>query len=459
MKQPLPLASAVDPIAPSALTPFRNRNVYIENYGCQMNVSDSEVIASILAGAGYGSETEMRSADVILLNTCAIREKAEERVFGRLGELSSLKRKRPDLVLGVCGCMAQRIADQIAERAPYVDLVMGPDSYRNLPEAIENARGAPYIDTRLDPLEDYADIAPVRAEGVKAWLTIQRGCDKFCAFCVVPFVRGRERSVQLENVVDEARRLADSGVKEITLLGQTVNSYNDGRHDFADLLEAASEVDGIERIRFTSPHPSDATDAMIRVMGSNPKVCSHIHLPLQSGSDEVLTRMRRDYRVKEYMEVVEKLRANVAGAAITTDIIVGFPGETAAQFEETYRLMERVRYDGAFMFKYSERGGTVAQKRYADDIAEAEKIERLKRIIALQESVSAEIYAAKIGAAAAVLAEGVSKKSADDLFGKTDDFKTCVFPKDGAEIGEIVQVEIVDATPHTLIGRVVSKGG
>ncbi len=457
MKQPLPLAAVADPIAPETLTPFRNRSVYIENYGCQMNVSDSEVIASILAGAGYSAETEMRRADIILLNTCAIREKAEERVFGRLGELSSLKRKRPDLILGVCGCMAQRIADQIAERAPYVDLVMGPDSYRNLPEAIENARGAPYIDTRLDPLEDYADIAPVRAEGVKAWLTIQRGCDKFCAFCVVPFVRGRERSVQLEKVVEEARRLADSGVKEIALLGQTVNSYHDGRHDFADLLEAASEVDGIERIRFTSPHPSDATDAMIRVMGSNRKVCSHIHLPLQSGSDEVLTRMRRDYRVKEYMEVVEKLRANVPGAAITTDIIVGFPGETAAQFEETYRLMERVRYDGAFMFKYSERGGTVAQKRYADDIAEAEKIERLKRIIALQESVSAEIYASKVGTSAAVLAEGVSKRSGDDLFGKTDDFKTCVFPKGRAEIGEIVEVVIVDSTPHTLIGRVVSR--
>ena len=455
MKQALPLAPAAvaeSDMRESAVL-FRNRNVYIENYGCQMNVSDSEVMASILTEAGYGLASDIRSADVILLNTCAIREKAEERVFGRLGELSSLKRSRPDLALGVCGCMAQRIADQIRRRAPYVDLVMGPDSYRSLPQAIERARDDVYINTRLDPREDYADVAPVHAEGVKAWITIQRGCDKFCAFCVVPFVRGRERSVPLPDVVREAERLAADGVKEATLLGQTVNSYHDGKHDFADLLEAVAAVEGMERARFTSPHPSDATDAMISVMGSNPKVCSHIHLPLQSGSDEVLGRMRRDYRVKEYMEVVEKVRANVPNAAITTDIIVGFPGETAAQFEETYRLMERVRYDGAFMFKYSERGGTVAQKKYADDIPDAEKTARLKRIIALQESVSAEIYASRVGRTVSVLAEGVSKKSADDLFGKTDDFKTCVFPKGDAQVGDIVEVAVERATSHTLIGR------
>ncbi|MAF09026.1 tRNA (N6-isopentenyl adenosine(37)-C2)-methylthiotransferase MiaB [Candidatus Poribacteria bacterium] len=445
-----------DPIGEDAVVPYRGRKVYIENYGCQMNLSDAEVIRSILTRDGYGFTSAVDDADVILLNTCSVREHAEERVYGRLAELSSRKAGRPELVLGVCGCMAQRVADRMLDRAPYVDFVMGPDTYRNLPEALGATGGDPFLDVRLDRSEDYADILPIREEVVKAWLTIQRGCDKFCTFCIVPFVRGRERSISLASLVEEARGLGARGVREVTLLGQTVNSYDDGEHEFADLLNAVAEVDGIERVRFTSPHPSDATGAMIRAMGGNPKVCAHMHLPMQSGSDDVLRRMRRTYTVEEYLRVVDDLRTHVPGVAITTDIIAGFCGETADDHAATCDVMRRVRFDSAFMFRYSPREGAVAHKKHPDDVPEDEKIRRLREIIDLQEAVSREVYAGHVGSVVSALVEGPSKRDPSDLYGKTDDFKTCVFPGRDAQPGDIVRVRVESATAHTLIGRIVS---
>lgn len=460
MKHTLDIVSAPtqlpDPIGEDAVVPHRGRKVYIENYGCQMNVSDAEIIRSILARDGYGFTTGVDGADVILLNTCSVREHAEERVYGRLAELSSRKALQPELMLGVCGCMAQRVADGLLDRAPYVDFVMGPDTYRNLPDALQRVGDEPFLDVRLDRAEDYADILPTRAEGVKAWLTIQRGCDKFCSFCIVPFVRGREKSISLASLVREARGLAERGVREITLLGQTVNSYDDGDHDFADLLTAVSEVDGIERVRFTSPHPSDATDAMIRVMGENPTVCSHMHLPLQSGSDAVLRRMRRTYTIDEYLRVVADLRRHVPGVAITTDIIAGFCGETDEDHAATCDIMRQVRFDSAFMFKYSPREGTTAYKKHEDDVPGDEKIARLREIIDLQEGVSRELYGSRVGDVVAALVEGPSKRDPSDFYGKTDDFKTCVFPAADARIGDIVRVRVASATAHTLIGHTVT---
>jgi tRNA-2-methylthio-N6-dimethylallyladenosine synthase len=444
------------PVAPSTetLVPVNGKTVFIESYGCQMNLNDSEIIRAILRDAGYGFVDRPDAADVVLLNTCAVREHAEERVFGRLAELAHLKHGNPNRALGVCGCMAQHLKSAIPERAPYVDLVMGPDAYRSLPNALAQIHDTPFLDVNLARTERYDDIAPVRADGVTAWLTIQRGCDKFCTFCIVPFVRGRERSVPLESLVEHARRLAEEGVKEVTLLGQTVNSYRDAGRDFADLLAAVADVDGIERVRFTSPHPSDATEAMIRVMATHPKVCKHIHLPLQAGSNDVLKRMRRTYTVEEYLSVLDALRTQVSGVAVTTDIIVGFPGETDADFRETVAVMERVRYDGAFMFKYSPRKGTTADRKFPDDVPDDVKGGRLRDIIALQENISREVYRSRIGANVNVLVEGVSKRNAQQLYGKSDDFKTTVFPRENASVGDLVQVRIEDASAHTLLGRV-----
>ncbi|MDA1193290.1 MAG: tRNA (N6-isopentenyl adenosine(37)-C2)-methylthiotransferase MiaB, partial [Candidatus Poribacteria bacterium] len=401
------LPTHVDDPLNGTVRPFRDRKVHIENYGCQMNVADSEIIRAVLTDAGYEFTPTLRDADVILMNTCAIRENAEDRVFKRLRELAALKRANQALQIGVCGCMAQRLGETIVKRAPHVDLVMGPDAYRDIARALE-PHHAPYLGLELDKSEDYADILPVREDGIKAWLTIQRGCDKFCTFCIVPFVRGRERSISLASIVEETAMLVDRGVKEVTLLGQTVNSYYDGKHDFADLLIAVGDVPGIERVRFTSPHPSDATEPMIRAMASHPKVSRHIHLPLQSGSNETLKRMRRTYTVEEFEEIVAALRDAMPDVGITTDVIVGFCGESEDEYRATYDAMERIRFDAAFMFKYSERDGTVAAKKFDDDIAEETKVRRLREIIDLQNRVSEEIYTGMVGKTARVLVDGES---------------------------------------------------
>ena len=447
-------------------TPTHARRVYIETYGCQMNVSDSELMAGILARSGHQTVPHLDDADVVLINTCAIRENAETKVINRLKHLNHRKHRDPELIIGVCGCMAQHLRDRLLEAAPYVDLVMGPDAYRNLPTALDSlAREVeshvsltdrdPFVGLRLDKNEDYADIAPIRKEGIRAWLTIQRGCDKMCTFCIVPFVRGRERSLPLKRLVEDVEKLVDQGFKEVVLLGQTVNSYRDNGADFGELLYTIGEVNGLERVRFTSPHPADATDSMIDAMANSPAVCKHLHLPLQSGSTEVLERMRRTYTAEEYRTLVSKLRERVPDIALTTDIIVGFCGETDEEFMETYQMMADIRYDSAFMFKYSEREGTLAHKALPDDVPETVKGERLKRIIELQENISADLNTAVVGDTVAVLVEGESRRDADRYYGKTDGFKTTVFPKADSHIGDIVNVRVHSTTAHTLIGQKV----
>ena len=423
-----------------------------------MNLSDSELMAGILVYHGYQKADSLKDADVILVNTCAVREHAESRVLGHLADLNRYKLKRPDLILGVCGCMAQHLKEKLIEAAPYVDIVMGPDSYRNLPAAIENAMStSPFFALKLDKKEHYADIEPFREEGIRGWLPIMRGCDKMCTFCIVPFVRGRERSLPLHMLINEVKKMADEGYKEVVLLGQTVNSYHHDGCDFADLLMAVNEVDNIERIRFTSPHPIDVTDKMIDTMAHCDKVCKHIHLPLQSGSTKVLNVMRRNYTTEEYLQLVEKMRSKIPNLAIGTDVIVGFCGETDEDFQATYDMMTRVRFDSAFMFKYSPRTGTIAHRKLADDVPPEEKSRRLTAIIELQERISLEINQTFIGKTVEVLVEGESKRKEHQLFGKTDGFKTTVFPTNSAKTGQLVWVKVTDATSHTLLGEVVNK--
>ena len=432
------------------------RRVYIETYGCQMNVSDSELMSGILTRNGYEMVDRLEKANVVLLNTCAIRENAEEKVLNRLIHLHHRKRVQSDLVLGVCGCMAQHMKTKLIDAAPYVDFVLGPDAYRNLPMAIHSVTtGYPFLGLKLDRGEDYADIAPIRKDGVRSWLTIQRGCDKMCTFCIVPFVRGRERSIPLHLLVDDVKRLVDEGFKEVVLLGQTVNSYDDGTHNFGDLLFAVSKVEGIERIRFTSPHPSDATDALIEAMASCDKVCNQIHLPLQSGSTRVLKTMRRTYTAEAYRELVAKMREHIPNISISTDVIVGFCGETEEDFMETYNLMAEIRYDSAFMFKYSSREGTLAHRTLDDDVINEEKGRRLREIIELQEDISHEINQGLISETVEVLVEGESRREAEKYQGKTDGFKTAVFPKESSQVGDLVRVKVESATAHTLIGSIV----
>ncbi|MDX2171082.1 MAG: tRNA (N6-isopentenyl adenosine(37)-C2)-methylthiotransferase MiaB [Deltaproteobacteria bacterium] len=420
-------------------------SVYIETYGCQMNVADSELMRGHLARSGYSAASDPAEADVILLNTCAIREHAEERIFGRVGALSQYKLRKPHLQIGLAGCMAQHFKDRLLER---LDFVVGPDGYRRLPELLG---GDPFADVRLDRDETYADLAPERGAGVRAWVTVMRGCDKFCTFCIVPYVRGRERSVPADAVLAQVREAAAAGYREVVFLGQTVNAYRDGDSDFGALLRRAAAVEGIARVRFTSPHPSDMRPSTIAAMAECPQICPQLHLPVQSGSDAVLARMERGYTVAEYLDLVERLRDAVPGLALSTDVIVGFPGEREADFEATLGLLRRVRYDSAFMFKYSRRDHTKAGK-WEETVDEAEKGRRLEAVIALQERIAAEINAAWVGREVEVLVEGPARRPEGWLAGKTREFKTAVFPAGAAGLGDLVRVRVSDATAHTLIG-------
>src|SRR5437870_2253590 len=379
--------------------------VYIETYGCQMNVADTELVLGHLAAHGYRRTVGPDGADVILLNTCAIREHAEERVIGRLGELARYKRRRPDVRLGVTGCMAQHLRERLRERAPHVDLLVGPDGYRRLPELLGAGDADPHVALRLDPSETYADLPVPRGPGVRAWITVMRGCDRFCTFCIVPYVRGRERSLPGPAILEEVRRLAGQGTREVVFLGQTVNAYHDGEWDFAELLRRTGEVPGIARLRFTSPHPSDIGERLIETIADCPTVAPQLHLPVQSGSDRVLARMGRDYTAAAYEELVARLRGRRPGIALTTDVIVGFPGEDASDFAATEALVRRIRYDAAFLFKYSPREGTRAF-RWGDPVSAEEKAQRLQQLIALQGSISAEINRTLVGEEVEVLVEG-----------------------------------------------------
>ena len=432
--------------------------VFIETYGCQMNLADSELMGGILGTQGYTAAPNHDEADVILINTCAVRERAEERVFGRLSHLLQYKHARPEVILGVTGCMAERLRETITDRAPYVDLVVGPDAYRRLPELIAESQqidADPVVDVKLDRDETYEGLSPKRRPGISGWVTVQRGCDKFCTFCIVPFVRGRERGVAPDEILRQCRGLAERGYKEVTLLGQTVNSYRHDDTDFADLLEMLVEVDGLERIRFTSPYPTDFTPKLIETMARQKKICNYLHLPLQSGSDDQLERMKRLYTSGEFLALVDDIRAAIPSIAMSTDVIVGFPGETDDDYRQTVELLEKVRFDFAYLFKYSERDGTFAARNLPDDVPEEVKGERLRDLIERQEAISASVCAARVGDVVEVMVEGESRRDADDLCGRTDDFKTVVFPKPpgGLEPGSFADVAITDATSHTLLGE------
>jgi len=428
------------------------RSFYIETYGCQMNVADSELMLGRLGQAGYRRVERAEEADVILVNTCAIREHAEQRIYGRLGELTRHKLRRPGVVLGVAGCMAQHLRGKLMERVPLVDLVVGPDGYRRLPELIDEAREEPTLAVRLSRVETYGDLVPARADGVRAWVSIMRGCDKFCSFCIVPYVRGRERSLPADEVLRQVEHAAAEGFREIVFLGQTVNAYRDGDVDFAELLVRADRVSGIARIRFTSPHPSDMSDRAIGAMATCEKVPPHLHLPLQSGSDSVLRAMRRIYSMDEYERLVEKVRRAIPGIALSTDIIVGFPGETDADFQATRQAMDRIGYESAFIFKYSPRPGARSAE-WPDTVDEEEKTRRIMLLIEEQQKRSLLENEADVGSAVEVLVEGPTKRNPSEWFGKSAHFKTTVFPHRGERVGDLVSVRVDAATPHALLGE------
>jgi len=428
--------------------------IYIETYGCQMNVADAELMLGVLAREGYVRTTDPGEADVTLVNTCAVRDHAEQKVLSRLGELKGYK--RPGAVLGVVGCMAQRLGARLLERVPQVDLVIGPDGYRGLPELIARARGEGgerAADVEFRGWEHYEDVPPVRETGGSAFVTVQRGCDYRCTFCIVPMTRGPERSRKLSDVVREVQDLAAGGTTEVTLLGQTVNSYHDGTHDFADLLRAVGPVAGIRRVRFTSPYPTDFSDRVVAALAETPAVCEHVHLPVQSGSSRVLKRMLRRYDRARYLAVVAALRRAVPGIALTTDIIVGFPGETEEDFQETLSLVEEVGFDDAYTFKYSPREGTPATRlkdAVADDIAG----ERLQRLVALVRRLARQKNVALIGTSHEVLVEGRAKRG-DLLQGRTRTNKVALLAGPDRWIGTYQWVRLTGTTGSTFSARLV----
>ncbi len=416
-----------------------------------MNVADSQTVSSVLRRAGYVSADRVEDADVVLLNTCAIREHAEEKVLHRLRELARLKQSRPEVKLGLLGCMAQHNRVAIMEKAAFLDVVAGPDSYRRLPEMIGRAGYDAAIDVRLDRAETYADITPDYGGGVRAYVTAMRGCDKFCAFCVVPYVRGRERSIPPADLMREIGELAARGVKEVVLLGQTVNAYRSGDIGFGALLRMIASIDGIERIRFTSPHPSDTSESVIEAMATEPKVQPYLHLPIQSGADRILAAMERGYTVAEYLDLVARVRAAIPAIALSTDIIVGFHGEEESDFEATRAIMRAVGYDSAFMFKYSVREHTRAFG-LGDSVGEEEKGRRLTALIALQEEMSLARNRATIGHEFPVLVEGPARRGGGMMAGKTPQFKTAIFAGvEGVRAGDTVNLRVDSATGHSLM--------
>jgi tRNA-2-methylthio-N6-dimethylallyladenosine synthase len=428
------------------------KRIYIETYGCQMNVADSELMFGVLGREGYVRADHPAEADVMLVNTCAVRDNAEQRVIGRMGELQ--RHKRPGDVLGVVGCMAQRLGPILLERVPKVDLVVGPDAYRNLPELIDRAgHGQRATDVEFRDWEHYEDVPPVREKSPTAFVTVQRGCDYRCTFCIVPFTRGPERSRRLEDVVREVEALAAGGTTEVTLLGQTVNSYHDGRHDFADLLRAVGAVGGIRRLRFTSPYPTEFTERVIEAMASTPAVCEHVHLPVQSGSDAVLRRMLRRYTRARYLEVVAALRSAVPGITCSTDIIVGFPGETEAQFEETLTLVTDADFDDAYTFKYSVREGTPAVRlrdHVPDDVASA----RLERLIEAVRANTRRKNVARVGELHEVLVERPARRG-DLMLGRTRTNQLVLLDLPPSAAGDYHTCRLTGTTGSTFTGAVV----
>ncbi|MBI2419478.1 MAG: tRNA (N6-isopentenyl adenosine(37)-C2)-methylthiotransferase MiaB [Ignavibacteriales bacterium] len=432
---------------------MRKNSVFIETYGCQMNLADTEVVLSILAANGYDVANDIQSADVVLINTCSIRENAEQRIYGRLGNLKRYKEKNKNMVVGVLGCMAERLRKDLVEDKKIVDMVVGPDEYRRLPEFIDMAfDGEKGIGVRLSRVETYDDIMPFREDGLQAWISVMRGCDKFCTFCVVPFTRGRERSRSLRSIVNEVKELSARGFREITLLGQNVNSYQEGDSDFADLLSACAQVDHSMRFRFSTSHPQDISEKLLRTIAEHKNLCNYIHLPVQAGSNRILDLMNRTYTIEHYLTIIDKAREIIPGVSFSTDIISGFPTETWEDHLATLDVMQKVRYDGAYMFKYSPREGTKAYKM-EDDVPEEVKGKRLQEIIDLQHKISFEVNQELIDKEEIVLVEGLSKKSDKFFAGRTDSNKMVIFPlNDYVVRGDYVKVKITRATTATLFG-------
>ena len=434
------------------------KKLYIETYGCQMNASDTEVIFSILGKAGYVRTENISEADVILANTCSVRDNAEQRIMGRIEQFRLQKKKRKGVIIGIVGCMAERLKDRLLD-GHELDLVAGPDSYRSLPGLLESiAPDRPAINTMLSHEETYADISPMRTDknGVSAFISIMRGCNNVCSYCVVPYTRGAERSRDPYSIIREAREVFDAGYREVTLLGQTVDSYlwkgDDGTAvNFAGLLRMTAEVSPSLRVRFSTSHPKDISDEVIETMAAYGNICKHIHLPVQSGSTAVLEKMRRKYTREWYLERVARIRSVIPDIGLTTDVIAGFCGETLQDHADTLSLMEQVGFDWAFMFRYSERPGTLAARKYPDDVPPEEKTRRLNEIIELQNRKSLENYRKKIGCELEVLVEGPSRRNPDELCGRASDNKMCVFPAGGHRTGDYVRVRVESCTSATLI--------
>ena len=439
-----------------------SKKIYIETYGCQMNVGDSEVIFSILGKEGYERTESMDEADVILANTCSVRDNAEQRIWGRIEVFHKQKEKRGGVVVGIVGCMAERLKDKLLDTHK-VDLVAGPDSYRTLPALLRDiAPDKPQINVMLSHEETYADIVPVRTDrnGVSAFISIMRGCNNVCSYCVVPYTRGAERSRDPKTIVDEARDVFSKGYKEVTLLGQNVDSYNwnpeDGQGcDFPDLLEMVAGISPELRVRFATNHPKDISDKLIDTMAKYANICEHIHLPVQSGSDRLLEKMRRRYTSGWYLDRVARIREVMPGCGITTDVIAGFCSETEEDHRQTLELFRKVGFDYAYMFYYSERPGTLAARHYPDDVPPDVKTRRLNEIIALQNELSLKSNRNNIGKVFRVLVEGPSKKNPEELCGRSGSNKMCVFPGGGHKAGDYVDVEVVSCTSATLIGKLV----
>jgi tRNA-2-methylthio-N6-dimethylallyladenosine synthase len=427
------------------------KRVYLETYGCQMNEADSELIAGVLTRAGLEIVARPEDADALLLNTCAVRGHAEQRVLGRISELARFKARRPDLLVGVTGCMAQHLRGRLLEHARALDLVVGPDAYRDLPGLLERAAREPVAMVRPDPDETYGDLEPRRGPGVRAWVTVQRGCDKFCSYCVVPYTRGRERSLPLADVLREVRRAVAGGHREVILLGQTVNSWHEGGHDFVDLVRAVRGVEGLMRLRFMSPHPAHLGAPLIALMAEGGPVCPQLHLPLQSASDRILQAMGRGHTLAQYQDVVARLRAAVPALALSTDLIVGFPGETAEDFQRTIDYLRETRFDSAFLFKYSARPDTRAFGT-EETVSEEEKSRRLAQVIELQHAISGAMNDRWIGREVEALVEGPARRDPGQLYARTAQFKAIFFADDGTPAGTLRRLRVSAATPVTLSG-------
>jgi tRNA-2-methylthio-N6-dimethylallyladenosine synthase len=436
------------------------RKVFIETYGCQMNEYDTEIVRAVLQQADYEIVDREHDAEIIMLNTCSVRDNANRKVYNRIHTIRHSRNGNP-LLVGVLGCMASNFRKDLLEDPDLkLDFVVGPDSYKRLPGLLQEVEmsGKSAYDVTLSEFEDYSDVYPRRKTGINAWIAVMRGCNNFCTFCVVPYTRGRERSRSPRNIVAEVRGLVKEGFKQVTLLGQNVNSYRYQGKDFAYLLEEVSRVRGLDRIRFTSPHPKDFPHRLLHGVAENPRVCKHIHLPLQAGNSRILERMNRTYSKEEYLSLVDDIREHFPAMVITTDIIVGFPGETDEEFEDTVDVMLKVEFDSAFIFKYSPRKGTVAFRRFPDDVPESAKKERIVRLNEIQNDISLRKNRAHIGEVHRILIEQEStRKSPDDFQGRNDGNKIVIFPRGNYRSGDYVDVEILDATPHVLKGRAISK--